>query len=842
MNARRIWAGGILLVVVVIMTGLLAYERLGALSGVTERIYRQPFDVANGVMKLRDHVAMMRLALLEALQEGQSVDGALSRIEGLELEIREVLHRLQAFPAAGNELRSLGDASANWTAWCRNVLGVRRDQGVPSALAMLSLDREGAFRRVMETSEALLHLAKGRAAELQGQAGGEIRDLLWAGTGLLCGLLAAGGWIIWGLTRRLRVARNIQDGKHDMLPDRMVLLEGIVQSDTDLAMVVMDETLVVRIFNPLAERLLGQQAAEMVGVRLWELQSRLGVDRQRLEAAIARVRKQGHYQFMHHLPSERGERILELRVAALPDWEKRGAGYLLLARDVTEAHIASQRLARSEEKFRLLMESARDVILVADAETGMILEANRMAEKLLQRPLSEIIGQHQSRFHPPDERGQSHEQFRALAEKGGGFIANVHLVDSRGGRIPVEINAGLLRLGERRVIQEIIRDVTERQHAEQALRWAISSLTASQARLQGILDHARAVITLKNAQGAYLLVNRRFEELFGVRADGFLGQSDFDLFPVDVAERIRINDLRALEVGPFEVEEIWAHGEGLRTWIVVKFPLLDPQGQVAAVGNIATEITDRKRMEDALRQLNVQLEKRVAERTEALDRATRDLQQFAHVASHELQEPLRQVSGFAQLLARRYRSQLDDKADQCLDHMVEGTRHMQEVIEALLGFARVNTQVEPLRLISVERVLDQVLRNLATTLQQAEALVTRDPMPEVRADAFQLVRMFQNLLANAIKFRGTQPPRIHVGVETLEGFWKFSVRDNGIGIEERHRERVFLMFQRLHSNATHPGAGVGLAICQRIAERHGGDIWVESEPGEGSVFFFTLAR
>ncbi|MBF0417847.1 MAG: PAS domain S-box protein, partial [Magnetococcales bacterium] len=440
------------------------------------------------------------------------------------------------------------------------------------------------------------------------------------------------------------------------------------------------------------------------------------------------------------------------------------------------------------------------------------------------------------------EREQYQETFRDQVARGGGFVANVQVINSRGERIPVEINAGVVEIDGGRVIHGIFRDVTERRNNEQALRWAMESLKESQGRLQGILDHSRAVITLKDPRGCYVLINRRFEELFGVREIDFLGHTDWDIFPEKLADEARAFDVMALENGPFEREECWLHPDGERTYIVVRFPIRDVRGVVTTLCVMSTEITERKQMEERLRQLNDSLEKRVDERTRELERSNRDLQQFAHVASHDLQEPLRQVSGFAQLLAKRYQGRLDEKADRFIDHMVEGTRHMQALIEGLLSLSRVNTHAEPLRGVPCEAVLEQVERNLATSIAQAGARVTHDPLPEVRADMLQLVRLFQNLIANAIKFRGATEPCVHVGVASVGDRWRFEVRDNGIGIESRHRERIFVIFQRLHARTDYPGTGIGLAICKRIVERHGGEIWVEEAEGGGSCFCFTLPK
>jgi len=245
--------------------------------------------------------------------------------------------------------------------------------------------------------------------------------------------------------------------------------------------------------------------------------------------------------------------------------------------------------------------------------------------------------------------------------------------------------------------------------------------------------------------------------------------------------------------------------------------------------DLKSEMAERMRAEEALR-----------ERSEDLERSNKELEQFAYVASHDLQEPLRMVSSYTQLLERRYKDQLDADAHDFIHFAVDGTARMQRLINDLLTYSRVSTRGKPFERTYCEVAIDQALDNLRLTIEDSGAVITRDPLPTVMADDAQLTQLFQNLLGNALKFHGDQPPRIHVGVERGDSEWLVSVRDNGIGIDPQYYERIFVIFQRLHNKEKYPGTGIGLAICKRIVERHGGRIWVESEPGEGSTFYFTL--
>jgi light-regulated signal transduction histidine kinase (bacteriophytochrome) len=225
-----------------------------------------------------------------------------------------------------------------------------------------------------------------------------------------------------------------------------------------------------------------------------------------------------------------------------------------------------------------------------------------------------------------------------------------------------------------------------------------------------------------------------------------------------------------------------------------------------------------------------------------LKRSNEELQQFAYVASHDLQEPLRAVASFTQLLSQRYKGKLDADADEFIAFAVGGANRMQTLINDLLSYSRLETRGKPPEPTDSHDALGQALANLGTAIRESVALVTNDDLPKVLADEGQLVQLFQNLIGNAVKFHGKEPPRVHVSAALQGREWLFSVRDNGIGIAQEYQERIFSIFQRLHSREEYPGTGIGLALCKRIVERHGGTIRVESEPGSGSTFFFTLPK
>jgi len=258
-------------------------------------------------------------------------------------------------------------------------------------------------------------------------------------------------------------------------------------------------------------------------------------------------------------------------------------------------------------------------------------------------------------------------------------------------------------------------------------------------------------------------------------------------------------------------------------------PIYDEEGNFAGYRGVGKDITRRKLDEAALREAH-----------EELKRSNAELEQFAYVASHDLQEPLRMVSSYTQLLGKRYGDRLQGDAQEFMAYIVDGAARMKQLIEDLLAYSRVGTRGKEFRSVSMDRVVERARVNLRAALEESGVELTADALPEVYGDEMQLVQLLQNLIGNAIKFRAAANPRIHISFSQKENEQVFAVQDNGIGIEPQYFERIFMVFQRLHDKGQYPGTGIGLAICKKVVDRHHGRIWVESAPGEGSRFVFTL--
>ena len=357
---------------------------------------------------------------------------------------------------------------------------------------------------------------------------------------------------------------------------------------------------------------------------------------------------------------------------------------------------------------------------------------------------------------------------------------------------------------------------TERKRAELAR-------DQSERRLQAILDNSTTVVFLKDLEGRYILINRRYEELFHVTKAAVVGKTDHDIFPKRMADRFRENDQLVLSAGEaLEIEEDAPHQDGVHTYISIKFPIRDANGSLLGVGGIATDVTGRKKTEAALRQVKEGLE------------------QFAYAAAHDLQEPIRNITLSAQLLTREFSSKLDPQASSYIQLIVDGSRRMQMLLDGLLAYARSLEDEDDSQVgADADEVIREVLSNLRTLIENTAGEVTHDPLPLLPIRPAHLTQLLQNLIGNGLKYCGDRAPRLHVSAARQQQNWVVSVRDNGIGVPEKHRERIFRVFKRLHGSEV-PGSGIGLAICARIVGHYHGRIWVDSAPDGGSIFSFML--
>ena len=369
------------------------------------------------------------------------------------------------------------------------------------------------------------------------------------------------------------------------------------------------------------------------------------------------------------------------------------------------------------------------------------------------------------------------------------------------------------------------------------------ALAASEESFRGIMDNTTSVVYLKDLEGRYVLINRRYEELFHISREELAGRTDYDIFPKETADRFRANDLAALaSERPLEFEEIVPQEDGMHAYFSVKYRLKGPDGKPFAVAGISTDITERKRAEDQVRRLNLDLERKVSERTAELEAANREMEAFSYSVAHDLKSPLRTIGGFSRILAKDYAGSLDSTGLDYLGRLQSASARMGELIDSLLRLSQVmraEMTLERVYLSGMARTIAEELRRASP--ERVSEFIIHDNLAAVGDQPLLRIAM-ENLMGNAWKFTGKKgAARIEFGSSGEEGGRTvFFVRDNGAGFEMKHAEKLFIPFQRLHGEDEFPGTGIGLATVQRIIQRHGGRIWAEGEKESGATFYFTL--
>ncbi|MDD1678502.1 MAG: PAS domain S-box protein [Methanomicrobiales archaeon] len=529
--------------------------------------------------------------------------------------------------------------------------------------------------------------------------------------------------------------------------------------------------------------------------------------------------------------------------------------------DITDQKKAEDALRRASAYNRSLIEASLDPLVTIRAD-GTISDVNEATVKVTGCSRDDLIGTDFSKYFTEPERARSgYEQVFM-----DGSVTDYELqIHHRKGKItPVLYNATVYRdeSGQTVGVFAAARDTTEIKKAEEFIR---SASAYNRSLIEASLD---PLVTI-SPDGTISDVNEATVRVTGVSREDLIG-TDFSRYFTE-PDRAKagyeqvFRDGSVIDYG-LEIR----HRKGTVTPVLYNATVFrNESGEIAGVFAAARDITERKRAEEALlaaynelddrvkertkdlQEANLRLEKEIAERkataeelrkkTEELARSNLELQQFAYIASHDLQEPLRAISGFTELLEKRYKGKIDKKADRYIKFIVDGTNQMQQIIQDLLAYSRVQTRAYEFGPFDANRAFDQALLNLHKTIEDKKAFITRDPLPEIFADGTQITQLFQNLIGNGLKFqKPDNKPVIRASAAQKGDYWLFSVKDNGIGMEPRFADRIFKIFQRLHAKGEYEGTGIGLAICKRIVERHGGDIYVESAPGTGSIFYFTI--
>ncbi|HVU87616.1 MAG TPA: PAS domain S-box protein [Pirellulales bacterium] len=494
-------------------------------------------------------------------------------------------------------------------------------------------------------------------------------------------------------------------------------------------------------------------------------------------------------------------------------------------RELVERRAMERALRESEAQYRELFENANDIVYLHDLQ-GRFTAANKAAIQATGYSRLELLGMTVDELVAPEYRALAREMTakKLLGQAGSSYELTICTKD--GHRRLFDVHSRLVtRDGAPVGVQGIARDVTEREEAAKSLR-------ESEARFRGLLESAPDAMIIIDQHGLIKIVNSQVERMFGYGRDDLLGQPvekllDESLHGAYATYRDQFAaDPRARPMGSgVEVHARRRDGSQLPVEISLS-PFLTDDGLVVTAA--VRDVTEQHEARELL-----------AQQAEDYARSNAELEQFAYVASHDLQEPLRMVASYCQLLQRRYKGKLDADADDFINFAVDGARRMQVLINDLLTYSRAGRRDLALAETDCEQVLSDVMSNLQTAIEEREAVITHDPLPTVMADRGQLTQVLQNLVANAIKFSKCRP-KVHIASERIDDEWRIAVRDHGIGIAPEYAERIFEIFKRLHGWGEYPGTGIGLAVCKKLVERHGGRIWVESTPEQGSTFFFTL--
>lgn len=387
-----------------------------------------------------------------------------------------------------------------------------------------------------------------------------------------------------------------------------------------------------------------------------------------------------------------------------------------------------------------------------------------------------------------------------------------------------------------RLIPALDREIRESE-IRRRRRESETMLHQQEVLLRSVVDIIPVGLGLIDKEGEIILSNQAFKKIWGnIKRMDSTELASFKGWWTDSGEEIKPGEwmiLKALKDGEVMMDKVIdiISSDGTRRTIMNSaIPIFNDYKTVESVILVNQDITKLMQDEEKLRKTLTELE-----------RSNRELEQYAYVASHDLQEPLRMVASFTQLLSKKYHDKLDKTADEYINFAVEGAKRMQSIIRDLLEFSRTSSDSN-LEVVNCNTALDKALKGLEPEINESCAFIRRENLPVIQAKTGQIVQLFENLISNAIKFRGDKAPEIHIGCSPGQTEWRFMVKDNGIGIDPQFSQRIFSIFQRLHDRSEYPGTGIGLALCKKIVENFGGRIWVESEPGEGSTFYFTIPK
>jgi len=811
-------------IAIMILVGAFAYYCI-VVFNENNRWINHTHEVLDNLQELRFLIQSIELSSRDFVMSGDE-----SRLKSYRTSVAQaedsaaaVTYATRDNPVQQREMPSLAALLAQRSQFAESVIRLRQTQGLDAAVKEVEIARgdrnsDEIYTEIGMMRNEELRLLQRRSADSQWQLD-ETKTVLLFGTVLGLLITGAAGWSVHrDNSMRALAEEALRAGEEQHRMD----LSGV----RDYAIFTLDPQGRIMTWNAGAERINGYRAEEIIGQNFSRFFPPEDIARGMPEELLRITAANGRHEENGMRVRKDGSRfVASATITALHDAAGKLRGFSKISRDLSEAK-------DSEAKYRGLLEAAPDAMVVVN-QRGDIVLVNVQAEKRFGYRRDELLGQKVKNIIPEGfaERliaDDARSAAEALAQQIG---TGIELSGRRkdGSEFPLELMLSPLESTEGILVTAAIRDISVRKAAER-------HLAQMEGRYRGLLEAAPDAMVVVDQAGDIVLLNVQAEKQFGYRRDELLGQKVTNIIPTGFAERLVSDGLRSAEDALAQQIGTGIELSGRRK-DGSEFPLelmLSPLE--SAEGTLITA---------AIRDISVRkaAEADLVQNVQDLNRSNQELEQFANIASHDLQEPLRMVASYTQLLSRRYKGKLDSDADEFIAYAVDGASRMQRLIQDLLAYSRVGSKGGNLRDISSDNALQQALQNLRGVIQDSGALVTHDPLPTVMADEIQLIQLFQNLVGNAIKYQKPGVPKVQISAARNGAKkWTFSVKDNGLGIESQYFERIFGMFQRLHKREEFAGTGIGLAICKKIVERHGGRISVESQPGSGSTFRFALAE
>jgi len=638
----------------------------------------------------------------------------------------------------------------------------------------------------------------------------------------------------------------VQDITEYKRAEQRLMLQALWLDQINDAVITSDTSLVITGWNPAAERIYGWKAEEVIGKTGEEILKTEFFSKTRQEI-LQELRESGKFSAEITQLRKDGSRIhIETRTVLLRDESGQEIGNLSVNRDISERKQGEENLRR----FQLLSEHSRDIILFMAQDDGRILEANAAAQQAYGYSRDELLALTVQDLRATDVRELTAEQM-SQAGAGGILFETIHCRKD-GTTFPVEVSSQGATINGVRTLISIIRDITERKQIEKALQAAhnelelkiaerTAALSEANALLQALMDSMPEHIYFKDTQSRFIRNSRSQARLLGLSDPAeAVGKSDFDFFPHAAKAYAEEQEVMSSGIPLIDFEEWVVWPDGKEMWVsTTKMPLRNSDGQTIGIFGISHDITERKRAEQEIRELNTDLEKQA----EQLQSSNKELEAFSYSVSHDLRAPLRAIDGYTRILVEDYTAILDEEGRRICGIISAEARRMGQLIDDLLAFSRLGRKEIFTSKIDMKDLVVSVLNDLIKEEDRPRLKLHIARLPSIRADASLIRQVWVNLLDNAIKFTSRKARAlIEVGSKADKDEVIYYVRDTGAGFDMEYGNKLFGVFQRLHSENEFEGTGVGLAIVQRIIRRHGGHVWAEGEMDKGATFYFTLPR